>query len=278
MVACNVAIPQLLWFTAVRRNLIVLFAIVILVNVGMWFERFVIIVASLQRDYLPSAWSDYTPTSIEVATFVGTLRAVLHAVPAVLPLRAGDRDLGDQGDRGRGGAAVSGGLTGARFGGETELLAAVRAARAGGFAIPTSSPPTPCTGSTRRWRRGARACRGSPWRAVSPGWRRRRIPGWAAVVDWPLDVGGKPANSAPAFLPISFELTILLGGARHRRRLLLAQRARPPRRPPAAGAGHHRRRPGAGARRGRGARRPRCASCWKPRELATSQGGIETSP
>jgi Ni/Fe-hydrogenase subunit HybB-like protein len=73
MVACNVLIPQLLWRAGVRRNLLLVFAIAILVNVGMWFERFIIIVASLQREYLPSAWSDYTPTSIEVATFVGTL-------------------------------------------------------------------------------------------------------------------------------------------------------------------------------------------------------------
>jgi molybdopterin-containing oxidoreductase family membrane subunit len=73
MVACNVLIPQALWFTAVRRNLLGVFAISILINVGMWFERFIIIVASLQRDYLPSAWSDYAPTSIEVATFIGTL-------------------------------------------------------------------------------------------------------------------------------------------------------------------------------------------------------------
>ena len=66
MVACNVLIPQLFWFTGVRRNLVVVFIISILINVGMWFERFIIIVASLQREYLPSAWLDYTPTSIEV--------------------------------------------------------------------------------------------------------------------------------------------------------------------------------------------------------------------
>ena len=56
MVACNVLIPQLFWFTGVRRNLVVVFIISILINVGMWFERFIIIVASLQREYLPSAW------------------------------------------------------------------------------------------------------------------------------------------------------------------------------------------------------------------------------
>ena len=55
MVSCNVMIPQLFWFTGVRRNLIVVFIISLLINVGMWFERFIIIVASLQRESLPSA-------------------------------------------------------------------------------------------------------------------------------------------------------------------------------------------------------------------------------
>jgi molybdopterin-containing oxidoreductase family membrane subunit len=56
----------------VRRRLIVVFVITLLVNVGMWFERFVIVVSSLHRDYLPSAWASYTPTSIEVATLLGS--------------------------------------------------------------------------------------------------------------------------------------------------------------------------------------------------------------
>jgi Ni/Fe-hydrogenase subunit HybB-like protein len=72
MIACNVLIPQLLWFKKVRTNLVVVFVISILVNVGMWFERFIIIVTSLHRDFLPSSWSSYTPTLIEVATLVGS--------------------------------------------------------------------------------------------------------------------------------------------------------------------------------------------------------------
>ena len=72
MVSCNVMIPQLFWFTLVRRNLVVVFMISIFINVGMWFERFVIIVGSLQREYLPSAWSNYAPTSIEISTLIGS--------------------------------------------------------------------------------------------------------------------------------------------------------------------------------------------------------------
>ena len=72
MVSCNVFVPQLLWFKFVRRSLPMVFVIVLLVNVGMWFERFVIIVTSLHRDFLPSSWASYTPTTIEIATFVGS--------------------------------------------------------------------------------------------------------------------------------------------------------------------------------------------------------------
>jgi Ni/Fe-hydrogenase subunit HybB-like protein len=72
MVTCNVLIPQLFWFRRVRRQLFLVFVICVLVNVGMWMERFVIIVSSLERDFLPSTWTGYTPTLIEIATLLGS--------------------------------------------------------------------------------------------------------------------------------------------------------------------------------------------------------------
>ena len=72
MVGCNVLVPQLLWIRKLRRNLLIVWIISILINVGMWFERFVIIVTSLQRDFLPSSWAAYKPTSIELATLAGS--------------------------------------------------------------------------------------------------------------------------------------------------------------------------------------------------------------
>lgn len=72
MVSCNVLIPQILWFRRARRTLPVVFVIVIFVNIGMWFERFVIIVTSLHRDFLPSSWASYVPTWVEIATLVGS--------------------------------------------------------------------------------------------------------------------------------------------------------------------------------------------------------------
>lgn len=72
MVACNVIIPQAFWFQRVRTYLPAVFVICVLVNLGMWFERFIIIVTSLERDFLPTSWADYAPTSIELATLAGS--------------------------------------------------------------------------------------------------------------------------------------------------------------------------------------------------------------
>ncbi len=72
MVVCNVIVPQLFWFPRVRRHLPTVFVVAVLINVGMWFERFVIVAGTLQRDFLPSSWSGYAPTLIELATLLGT--------------------------------------------------------------------------------------------------------------------------------------------------------------------------------------------------------------
>ncbi|MCB0404943.1 MAG: polysulfide reductase NrfD [Bdellovibrionales bacterium] len=72
MVFCNIAVPQVLWFKAVRTNPTLIFIISIFVNIGMWFERFVIITTSLHRDFLPSSWAMYSPTWVEKGTFLGT--------------------------------------------------------------------------------------------------------------------------------------------------------------------------------------------------------------
>ncbi|WP_437790162.1 NrfD/PsrC family molybdoenzyme membrane anchor subunit [Sorangium sp. So ce693] len=70
---CNVLVPQLLWFPRVRRNMPLLWVISILVNVGMWSERFVIIVMGLQREFIPSAWHAYHPTYVDISMFIGTI-------------------------------------------------------------------------------------------------------------------------------------------------------------------------------------------------------------
>ncbi len=72
MVSCNVIFPQLFWFKKVRTNLTATMVICVLVNVGMWFERFVIIATSLARDFLPAAWGYFVPTIWDFTTFLGT--------------------------------------------------------------------------------------------------------------------------------------------------------------------------------------------------------------
>ena len=72
MITCNVICPHLFWKRSWRRNMVFVFIVSIFVNIGMWFERFVIIVTSLHRDYLPSNWGYFTPTWVDIMTFVGS--------------------------------------------------------------------------------------------------------------------------------------------------------------------------------------------------------------
>ncbi|MCH8165187.1 MAG: polysulfide reductase NrfD [Planctomycetes bacterium] len=72
MVSCNVVIPQIFWFQWARRKIAVMFIVCLLVNLGMWFERFVIIVTSLAQDYLPSSWGYFTPTWVDLLTLAGS--------------------------------------------------------------------------------------------------------------------------------------------------------------------------------------------------------------
>jgi len=73
LILCNILTPQLLWFKKVRRNIPALFVMSLIINLGMWLERFVIVVISLTRDFMPSAWGRYSATFWDYATFAGTI-------------------------------------------------------------------------------------------------------------------------------------------------------------------------------------------------------------
>ncbi|MGJ8664938.1 MAG: NrfD/PsrC family molybdoenzyme membrane anchor subunit [Patiriisocius sp.] len=73
MMTCNVFSPQFMWFKKLRTSIMFSFFISIIVNIGMWFERFVIIVTSLHRDYLPSSWTMFSPTFVDIGIFIGTI-------------------------------------------------------------------------------------------------------------------------------------------------------------------------------------------------------------
>jgi len=72
MVSCNVVTPQIFWFKKARNNIAIIFTASLFINVGMWFERFVIVVTSLANDFLPSSWGMYEPTWVDVLTFLGS--------------------------------------------------------------------------------------------------------------------------------------------------------------------------------------------------------------
>ncbi len=72
MVSCNVLVPQVFWFKKARTSIPIMFAVSLLVNLGMWFERFVIVVGSLAQDYLPSSWDYFIPTWVDLLTLLGS--------------------------------------------------------------------------------------------------------------------------------------------------------------------------------------------------------------
>ncbi|MBI2969013.1 MAG: polysulfide reductase NrfD [Bacteroidetes bacterium] len=73
MMTCNVISPQLFWFKKIRRSIPLAFFLSIIINIGMWFERFVIIVTSIHREYIPSMWTMFHPTFVDVGIYVGTI-------------------------------------------------------------------------------------------------------------------------------------------------------------------------------------------------------------
>ena len=72
MVSCNVLVPQIFWSRRMRQNIAVMFVVSLLVNVGMWFERFVIIISSLAQSYMPTSWGYYRPTWVDMGMLIGS--------------------------------------------------------------------------------------------------------------------------------------------------------------------------------------------------------------
>jgi molybdopterin-containing oxidoreductase family membrane subunit len=89
LIVTNILIPQALWFKRIRTSVAALFTVAVFVNIGMWLERFIIVVTSLHRDFLPSSWAMYTPTVWDWTTFIGTIGlffALLFLFIRFLPL------------------------------------------------------------------------------------------------------------------------------------------------------------------------------------------------
>jgi molybdopterin-containing oxidoreductase family membrane subunit len=80
LIACNVLAPQILWFKRARQSPIILFFMALVVSIGMWLERFVIVVTSLHRDFLPSSWGNYQGTFWDWAMYLGSIGLFLTLV------------------------------------------------------------------------------------------------------------------------------------------------------------------------------------------------------
>jgi len=237
-IVCNVLASQLFWFRWFRTTPWAMFVIAVLVNVGMWLERFVIVVVSLNRDYLPSSWWMFYPTWVDISLFLGGFglfttpfllfirfvpMVALSEVKAILPQadphhRAprgpepeseGEPGLaGSPPLRGENGGPVFGAL--ARFRGPAELLAAAERLRAAGYRRFDTYSPFPVHDMDRAMGLGRSKV---PMFTLAGGLLGLAFAQWIqwyqSTVGYPLIVGGKPLNSVEAFVPITFETTNL---------------------------------------------------------------------
>jgi len=228
LVFCNVISPHIFWFKRARTTPWILFTVSILVNIGMWFERFVIIVTSLHRDFLPSSWSYFIPTWVDVGQMLGHMglfatllllfirflpminaAEVKRLLPEPKPIEPTSNDgVPDIAPAPAGSASAVLAL----FGGPKELLNATNELRTAGFRCLDAFGPVPVEGMSE-----------------ALGLKRSRVPLFTLIgaltgmilgaaglyyihyIDYPLIVGGKQPESWQGFVPIVFECTILLG-------------------------------------------------------------------
>ena len=231
MVSCNVLVPQLFWFKKLRRSLLALFVISIFVNIGMWFERFVIIVTSLHRDFLPSSWGYFRPTIWDFACLIGgfglffTLFCLfVRFVPMVATAEV--KTVLPQADPHHGSAAgpgapapVPAAPAGPRYGLLAEyaspavLYRACESVRDAGYSRWDAHTPFPVHGLERAM--GLRRSK-LPWivfvLAMGGALGGFLLQTWVHSFEYPNIISGKPLFAWPAYIPVTFELAVL-GGA-----------------------------------------------------------------
>jgi Ni/Fe-hydrogenase subunit HybB-like protein len=247
LMLCNIVVPQALWFGRVRAQPLLLLSISLVINFGMWVERYVIIVGGLHRDFLPSSWGLYAGTIWDRLTFFGTIGLFLTLIILfirVLPMISifEMRHL----------LAETKKHDGEPITPEAEPVAAEPA---------TSDPDAPLYGLMAEFTdpelflEKARQTYAAGYRKISAyspfpiaelpaaiGLRPTRLPWlvllggivgagvgfflqyYAAVIDYPWNVGGRPLNSWPAFIIVAFELTILLAAGTAALGMLLLNR------------------------------------------------------
>ena len=207
MLLCNVLLPQLLWVKRLRHSIAFTVFVSIVICVGMWFERFVIIVTSLHRDYLPSSWTIFSPTYVDVGVFVGTIGLFLvlfllyaRTFPMIAQAEIKQNVLLDS-------KQPEGTRT------AEELVAEVKALRAQGVAIKEVYTPFAVHGLSEAL--GLKPSRLGKATFVY-GLLGFLFGAWLVyytmIADWPQNFGGKPNatlwQGLPAFVPVIFELTV----------------------------------------------------------------------
>lgn len=241
LMVCNVMVPQALWSARVRSKPVLLFVIAIIINIGMWLERYVIIIVSLHRDFLPSSWDLYSGTIWDWATFLGTIGLFLTLIflfIRLLPMisisemghllsetQRAAREAGEQRSaqvpaasqttvetaetKAPGGKVPLYGLL-AEFERPEDLLDRARRTYQAGYRKMSAHSPFPIEGLPEaiglgRTRLPLLVLLGGIMGA-SAGFFLQY---YAAVIDYPWNIGGRPLNSWPSFIIVTFELTIL---------------------------------------------------------------------
>jgi len=232
MVSCNVLSPQVFWIKKYRYQPWLIFGVSILVNVGMWFERFVIIATSLQRDRLPSSWGIFEPTWVDglqmlgvfglffmlVLIFIRVLPLIaISEVKVLLPESDPHHHPENNGQHATTPGNVvpfTGTIPGAvvgRFANAADLMEAAKRTLAAGYTRFDTHSPFPIHGMDKAMGMSASKL---PWMVLAGG-----ITGCALalcgmlyvnVIDYPLIKGGKPYGALEPLMPITFEVTVLL--------------------------------------------------------------------
>jgi len=246
MVTCNVVIPQIFWWKKARTDTLILFVVSIFINIGMWFERFVIVVTSQHRDFLPSSWGYFVPTWWDIAILAGSfglfftlfclfvrflpmvaMSELKGVLPSAHPHVEHTRELEaataganrvektsedwatDQSEE------FSRNLLGvlAQFASPGALVSACRRVSDAGYSRWDAYSPFPIHGLDRIMRLKRSKV---PWFVLIFGLAGAgagmALQWWTSVIAYPLIVSGKPLFSWPAFVPIMFECGVL-GGA-----------------------------------------------------------------